>query len=269
MRKWFAGAVAVAAVLSLGTASAASAAVSTVYEQDFTTGTDGWHDSSDGWYGTISWNPATQTATVEGDADSAPFSRFDGYRDTWPGDWMAQIDVYLDPAWSTGTGFDYSVASDGTDGDHQRDFIFHAAVDAQGLWVDATNNSAFAPPSRPADAQPITTAGWYTLQHVFSDVDGVLAVTMNVLDPDGNTVYTTVRTNPADTIPDQVGGNRYAWFTYVNVPGGVEVDNQTLSLVYPDPGAKDDCKNGGFAAFGYDNQGQCVASTTAASGSGS
>ena len=124
-------AVAALFVFMIGVALAAPG-IQAVWNQGFEQDTSGWFDLNSGWYGDMtrvssgtngiasaagSWH-----AIASGDADSAPFSRFDGYRDTWPGTWTAEIDVYLDPSWAAGTGFDYSVAASGSDGGHQRDF---------------------------------------------------------------------------------------------------------------------------------------------------
>ena len=59
----------------------------------------------------------------------------------------ASVDVYLDTGWGAGKGFDYSVAANGTDGAHQRDFIFHVTKDTGTgqLLVGASNNAGFAP----------------------------------------------------------------------------------------------------------------------------
>jgi hypothetical protein len=167
-----------------------------------------------------------------------PFSRFDGYRDTWAGTWTAELDVYLDPAWSVGEGFDYSVAATGSDGNHQRDYIFHVGVHSDGrLLVNGSNNTDFYVNDyklvNDGDGTPyeVTTAGWYTLQHVFYETSGALAVDLNLLDPGGNVVFTTTRFNAADAIPAEVGGNRYAWFTHVTVEGGIAIDEH--QLFYP------------------------------------
>ena len=73
-------------------------------------------------------------------------------------------------------------------------------------------------------------AGWYTLQHVFYEDAGALAVDLNLLDASGTVVFTETRFTAADTIPAEVGGNRYAWFTFINVVDGVAVDDHQLSL---------------------------------------
>jgi hypothetical protein len=256
---------------TLGLAGSALASSHVLWDQDFTDNTDGWLDGTSGWSGSIVHNAADGTATVS-ETSTGPFSRFDGYRSEWPGDYVAEIDVYLDPAWETGTGFDYAVASSGSDGAHQRDFIFHVGVvEGVGLLVNGSNNADFTTnPSKLLNDNggayhTVTAAGWYTLQHVFRYDGGVLAVDLNLLDAGGNTLWTATRTNADDTIGEsgEVGGNRYAWFTHIEVPGGVEVDNHQLYLVVLAPESKEDCKNGGFADFGFDNQGQCIASVVA------
>ncbi|AXV04952.1 T1SS secreted agglutinin RTX [Euzebya pacifica] len=248
-----------AAMLVMGLATAA-AALGPLYVQDFSDDADGWNDSDDDWYGTVTHNPGTGTATFEGDEVSAPFSPFDGYRATWTAGWTAEIDVYLDPSWDAGEGFDYSVAATGTDGLHQRDFIFHVAKDASenALLVAGSNNTNFAvfEDLETRNHVEVTDAGWYTLQHVFRDHNGTLAVDLNLLDSNGTVLFTETRNTPADTIPGEVGGNRYGWFTVIDVDGGIKVDNHELFAA--DPENADDCKNGGWDGFGFRNQGQCI-----------
>ncbi len=204
---------------------------SLVWDQDFSAGTEGW-------FGGIIQN-VDGTATAQSD----DYSRFDGYRDVWPGTWTAEIDVYLDPAWPSGQGFDYSVAATGTDGNHQRDYIFHVGVVedygpiiGRALLVNGSNNTDFY--TNPyklvndngGNYYVVNTAGWYTLQHVFYDAGGYLAVDLNLLDANGVTLWTATRENVADTIPGEVGGNRYAWFTHIDVSDGIQVDNHQLYI---------------------------------------
>jgi hypothetical protein len=240
---------AVAATLTLALAGTASAS-HMIWQQDFTDGTTDWSaavtDDGDG------------TATAEDGA----FSRFGAYRSVWPGDNVAEIDVYLDPAWADGSGFDYAVAANGADGAHQRDFIFHAGVVAGELLVTADNNSygsdvnSFILTTK--SPITITDAGSYTLQHRFYDNGGILAVDMNVLDSGGDVLGTWTLSNAADAMAE-VGGNRYAWFIFVDVVGGLGIDNHELYLDGPhDPVTKDDCKNGGHVDFGFSEQGQCI-----------
>ena len=217
------------------------------WDQDFGTDVSGWFDDDDyPGYGFINWQ-SDSTALVEGklDADGkyyGPFSRFDGFRDVWPGTWYAEIDVYIDPEiFNLGEGFDYSVAATGADGSHQRDYIFHVTKDTSTgkLLVAGSNNTNFAPREdldTLANNHEVTTAGWYTFQHKFYDTGGFLAVDLNLLDSNGITLFTETRSDPSDTIPDEVGGNRYSWFTHVTVAGGIKVDNHQLyqfSASYP------------------------------------
>jgi len=232
--------------------------------QDFSENADGWLDSDDEWYGTITHNSAEETATVEGDEISAPFSRFDGFRDVWPGDYFAEIEVYLDPDdWSLGEGFDYTVASSGSDGRHQRDFIFHLTKDTstETLLVGGSNNTNFAPREdlENLNSYTVTEAGWYTLQHNFYNDNGQLAVDLNLYkNSTGDLLFTETRTNATDLIPDEVGGNAYSWFTVIAVEGGIEVDNHSLYRVLEEPETIENCQDGAFEAYGFRNQGQCI-----------
>jgi hypothetical protein len=208
------------------------------FYQGFHTDTNGWSDIDDSWYGQvtrvesgdngINSSMGNYHAIFEGDGSSAPFTRFEGYSSVWPGSWMAEVDVYLDPSWGTSQGFDYSVAASGSDGNHQRDFIFHVNHDASTgkLLVAGSNNTNFAPREdlESLNHYEVTVAGWYTLQHYFYDNGGVLAVDLNLLDADGNVLFTETRTDPSDVIATEIGGNRYGWFTFINVTGGIAVD---------------------------------------------
>jgi hypothetical protein len=137
-----------------------------VFSQGFETDTDGWLDSSDfAGYGDIvrvgsgtggiasfegSFHAVVTQSGPLGD-ESAPFTRFDGYRDTWPGTMTASAAIYLDTSWSAGEGFDYSVAANGSDNNHRRDFIFHVTSDTSSgsLLVGGSNNTNFDPPRGP------------------------------------------------------------------------------------------------------------------------
>jgi hypothetical protein len=118
---------------------------------------------------------ASSTGAFHGEAASGTFTRFNAYSAIWPGTYATEIDVYLDPSWAVGQGFDYSVASSNNSGRFLRDFIFHLALTpANGLRVYADNNTygggvpnAFI--LNQAGSVQITTAGWYKLQHIFYD----------------------------------------------------------------------------------------------------
>src|SRR3546814_1701704 len=58
---------------------------------------------------------------------------------------------------------------------------------------------------------------------------------MNLYDAAGNWLFTEVRESPADVIPTEVGGNRYGWFTGIDVPDGIAVDRTVLETVDTNP----------------------------------
>src|SRR5687767_11812452 len=105
--------------MSLTLIAPASAATFYLWQQDFTS------DTTD-WQGSVAHNTADGTAT----AGPGAFSRFGEYRSTFPGEYVAELDVYLDPSWTVGEGIEYTVASSrssSSGGGHLRDFVFHIA----------------------------------------------------------------------------------------------------------------------------------------------
>lgn len=248
------------------------------WDQDFSENTDGWFGS----IGTITHNSGTETASVQGESWDCPdyvqdrgivecyggaYSVFDGYRDEWPGDYIADIDIYLDPStddflddrW----GFDYIVASRESDESHLRDFVFHVGFVNGELLVNGSNNAdRYTNESKllndnDGNYYTVTEAGWYTLQHSFYDDDGNLAVDLNLFDDSGLLLWTATR-NTTDDIATTVGGNQYAWFSHVDAANGIEIDNHSLYQVSDAPTSKMDCKKGGYESFGFRNQGQCI-----------
>lgn len=232
-----------------------SASATTVFSQGFETDTSGWLDENDfAGFGTITRvasgtngiasfegvNHAVLTQTGPVGDESSPFTRFDGYRSAWPGKMTASAAVYLDLGWSAGEGFDYSVAANGSDGAHQRDFIFHVTKDTSTgkLLVGGSNNTNFNPREdlETINNYEVTTSGWYIFEQVFKDVGGILEVDLNLRDDLGSLLFTETRSNALDLIPLEVGGNRYGWFTNIDIAGGIEVDATSLTIV-PIPAA--------------------------------
>lgn len=204
-----------------------------LWDEGFESGTSGWYDADRDWYGDISVDGSGH-AIVNGDSSSAPMSRFGGYRDVWQGGWTAEVDVYLDPSWEDGAGFDYSVAANGTDNAHQRDYIFHVTKDSStgDLLVAGSTNTDFVPREDLEDRNHyvVTEAGWYTLQHEFYEENGALQVDLNLLDENGTVLFTeTLVPHAGDDLMDEIGGNRYGWFTTVTVPD-LAIDNHQLYL---------------------------------------
>jgi hypothetical protein len=228
------------------------ASASLLFDQGFESDTYGWLDYNSevtrvasGTGGIASAEGSSHHATlnnVEGTFNGA-FTAFGGYSDVWPNGFKTTQQVYLDPTWSSGTGFDWSVAVSGSDGAHQRDFIFHVAKDTStnSLLVGGSNNSNFSARQDldTLNSYAVTQAGWYTFEHIFSDMAGQLAVDMNLLDDGGSTLFTETRTNAGDLIPSVVGGNRYGWFTFNDIDG-LAIDNTRLetgtqSVSVPEP----------------------------------
>lgn len=241
-----------AAVFALcGTATAAE-----VFNQGFETDTAGWFDENNGWTGTVDrvssgtgvtsasggYHAQFKQTNVDGIGTSAGFTRFDGYRDTWNGPYQASAAIYLDTSWNAGEGFDYAVASSRSDGTHLRDFIFHVTMDTSSgeLLVGGSNNTNFNPREDldTLNSYAVTDSGWYTFEHSFFDNgDGTLAVALNLYDSSGSLVFTEIRNNSADVLSTVVGGNRYGWFTNIDIAGGINVDDVTLNVVPLPPAA--------------------------------
>lgn len=229
-----------------------SAMAGEVFNQGFESDTAGWFDSSNGWNGTITrvssgTNGITSAsgsyhATFEQGNDTGGFTRFDGYRDSWTGPYQASVDVYLDTSWADGEGFDYSVASSTSSNGHLRDFIFHVSKDTSSgeLLVGGSNNTNFEPRQDldTLNSAVISDSGWYTFEHSFYEAgDGSLAVALNLYNSMGTLLFTEVRNNAGDLVGSVAGGNRYGWFTNIDIAGGINVDNVTLNVVPLPPAA--------------------------------
>lgn len=214
------------------------------YHQGFEVDTSGWFDSDDAWHGQVTRVPSGTNgissasgsfhAEFTGNASSAPFTRFDGYRSNFGAGFVAEQTVYLDTSWAAGAGFDYTVAASNQSGNHLRDFIFHVTKDSSTgkLLVGGSNNTNFAPREdlESINSYEVTQSAWYTLQHVFRDQGGSLAVDLNLVDTNGDVLFTETRFNAGDLIDSIVGGNRYGWFTHIT---GVTVaaDDTTLTVI--------------------------------------
>lgn len=205
-----------------------------------TSGTDGITSRTGSAHGIIT-NLGTVN-DVHGDPSvggAATYTRFGGYSSSFGSGWTTSLDVYLDTSWTDGQGFDYSSAANGSDGLHQRDFIFNVGVVGGNLLVNASNNSDISyndyiiTNENGGNYHTIASTGWYTFEHVFNNDAGVLSVDLNLRDSGGNLLYSITRTNLADTIPGEVGGNRYGYFAYNNIDR-LAIDNTSL---VPAPGA--------------------------------
>ncbi|SJZ85141.1 beta strand repeat-containing protein [Consotaella salsifontis] len=178
-------------------------------------------------------------AILEESGGSGPFSKFDGYRLDLGGGLQTTMQVYLDPNWLPGQGFDVSLAANRQSGTFLRDYVIHVAADAstEQLLIGASNNSG-APLENleTMNHGVVTEAGWYTFQWgMYEGANGALEVAINVYDQDGGFVFSQVLNTPDDLVADLAGGNRYLWFTDINVDGGIGVDNITLTTLDTNP----------------------------------
>ena len=176
---------------------------------------------------------AVATQTDEAGGVTGPFTRFDGYSTDFGTGFSTQVKIYLDPTWNDGAGFDWSVAANGQDGNHQRDFIFHVTKDADTgtVLVGASNNTKFDPRNdlEENNHTSIDTAGWYTFEHNFyENAEGDLEVALSLYDDAGDWLFTEISSNTADDIAAEVGGNRYGWFTNIDVNDGIAIDSVLL-----------------------------------------
>ncbi len=188
-------------------------------------GTNGVNSASGSYHG-LTQNPVSGQTGV--------FSRIGGYTSSFGNGYRVRQSVYMDlndPAVTANTyGWDLSAASSRQTGGHLRDFIFHTASNSSGeILVAGSNNSN---PTRRNDLATInhytiTSSGWYTFEFVFRNNAGALAVDLNLLDAGGSVLWTETRYNPADLISTIVGGNRYLWFTFLEVEH-LAIDNTII-----------------------------------------
>lgn len=253
--------LAVAAVTALACAQMSQAAP--VYFEGFEAGwapnlPDNWQNNSGSIVQTASGtNGITSSAgAFHAVVTSGPFTRFGGYSSTFGGGFQALHDVYLDSRWNDNTGFEISVAANKQDGNHLRDFIWHVGKIGGNFYVNASNNtnSSFDSGKLLAGSNLGATAGWYTLENLFYNNGGVLAVDLNIYGG-GNLLQSFTLSNPGDLIASVVGGNRYGWITQNNVVGGVAIDNSALNAV-PEPGSLILLGLGAVSAFGLRRRNQ-------------
>jgi hypothetical protein len=218
-------------IAGFSSVAAAASPAKPNYTENYTkTGSGDWAPNGS----TLSWANGAVTAT-----GGSPFSYFGGTtqpgsatRMNWPTNgYIAQLDVYLDPtSMASGEGFDLDVASSKSDGTYGRDYIFHVGkTEAGEVLVSGSNNStdSYMDETALVGGVKIETAGWYTLQHVFYDKNGTLAVDLNVINAAGAKTWVTTLNTTSDTIATS-GGPRYEWLTFID--GTIKFDNQRLFL---------------------------------------
>lgn len=195
-------------------------------------GTGGVVSSSGGFHSTI-----TSAAT-----------RWGAYRAVFPAQgYTTSVDVYLDVDGGVpnDTRFDFTSAINNAAGSHRRDFVFNGGFYNDSDLTGTGNRFVFsgsngsgragAFPKNPARSPvAISTTGWYTLEHVFSDNgSGVLQAVLNL--KSGATVLGSwTLSDPSDVIGSTVGGNRYGWFSSNEFPS-LAIDNSGIEMDVPPP----------------------------------
>lgn len=222
---------------------AGTALVYAAFFQGFETDTAGWFNTTRVPTGTHLVVSKSGTSHAEfGDSDGGTsFTFWGGYSKTFPaGGYTTTVDVFLDISEPYGTAtplapypndtrFDWSSAISDPGCDHRRDFVFNAGFytdsDTTGAGprfvISASNNGgrANANPKNPGkDPVSIYVEGWYTLEHRFYAEGGQLFVDMTIKDELGVLVKTWTLTEPSDIIGTTVGGNRYGWFVFNELP---------------------------------------------------
>jgi hypothetical protein len=219
---------------------------------------DGISSATGGWHARLQLDP-TDANCVAGVADcSGPFTRWDSYESVFPtGGYKTSVDVYLDTSFAANHPdyrFDWDSAINDSTGHFLQDYVFNAGTTplaypgGPGFVVNASTNAgrsnAFPENTCPGPGTAggdafgngcrtpvlITTSGWYTFQHTFTDVGGFLDVNFKVLDSSGATVPGadwTIFTDNSFSVAPGVGGHRYGWFAnqeFQDLP----IDNSSL-----------------------------------------
>ncbi|HMN42290.1 MAG TPA: GC-type dockerin domain-anchored protein [Phycisphaerales bacterium] len=192
-------------------------------------GTNGIASASGGFHGNL--------LTTARPSNNAPFTRLGGYGSAFGEGFVVSTDIYIDMADPAIAQNRYTIeltsAASRQDGNHLRDFVFHIQ-NASGTEIRiAGDNNAYG--ARRNDFNTaytnyasITASGWYTLRWTFRDNgSGALACDMQALTSGGSLLFTETRSTPADIIATIVGGNRYMWFTFIDLTN-LAIDNTSV-----------------------------------------
>ncbi|NIR92710.1 MAG: hypothetical protein GWO08_03300 [Gammaproteobacteria bacterium] len=217
-------------LVALLTIPALAGGVNPARLQGFEHNTDGWFGSETpgvlGWCGTITrmtrGNGPVDPSAGSGYAvlengncndfwasifpTSAPYGIHEGaYTDSWPHTgYVAEIDVYLDPSWGAGAGFNLFASTQYLDG--FRYFLMPVSVVGDMVMVSGHG---------------VGEAGWYTFRTRFQDEGGYLAVDFELVNngkvlysmPLETTVFSVVPTSSL-AVSDSAPG--YFWFDSIS-----------------------------------------------------
>lgn len=188
---------------------------------------DGVPSAAGHYHARISGDPCDHTPSTN---CYSVFTRWGGYSSTFPeGGYKTQADIYLDVAWSASHPdyrFDWDSSINDNTGAFLQDYVFNAGTNpaGAGFFVNASTNAtrsgAFPENPCPSPSTPpnacrtpvlITTSGWYTFRHTFTNEAGFLRVDFDIISvaTGAPVAHWTIRPGHAMS---GVGGNRYGWF---------------------------------------------------------
>jgi len=173
---------------------------------------------------------------------SGPYTQWGGYSSQFPAaGYITRLDIYLDVAYAQAnvdTRFDWASAINDNTGNHRRDFVFNVGTDPLGFVMTASTNSTRcgAFPANPGQAPVvhISTSDWYTFEHTFKDVGGVLVVEMRVIRKSTASLMGMWTRSVATDLISGIGGNRYGWVVN-NEFLDLAIDNSERTGVVPSP----------------------------------
>ena len=207
--------------------------VKTVFSTDFADGNDGIF----GVYGTVTDGEGTVTLNKAADRETGPSTYFGSADKNTP--WTEKglavsMKIRIDgTSLETGKGFNWTVSLNNTSKTYLTERSLYFRKYDSGMRVgyidngssDLLNASATAESN---DKSAALADGWYTVEFRYYVEDSNVALTISVLDADGEEVFTAegnVQDHEAAAVPSAgVGGLRYGWMSWMNA-AGVEVDD--------------------------------------------
>lgn len=210
------------------------------WHQGFEKNTDGWSGSAipgpEGWCGEITRyergsgpvdpsigygyalvenGPCNEYWQANGWPASAPYAPFGGYSESWPqSGFVSEIDIYLDPGWADGTSFNYFVSFRILDENTFRYTQFPVEKSGGALMVAG---------------HQVGEAGWYTFRARFREVDGHLAVDLELIQ-NGSVLFSQPVTATAFYLADPSSfevsnvGTGYSWFDSISEGLALPID---------------------------------------------
>ncbi|NBC67046.1 MAG: hypothetical protein GVY07_15490, partial [Bacteroidetes bacterium] len=109
---------------------------------------------------------------------------------------------------------------------HSGYFVFEVSADNStgSLLVGTSNQTIFSTPQDLESGKhfEVNEAGWYTFRHEFFNNGGNMAVHMQIL-RNSSVVFEEKHTT-SFSITEEVGGNEYAWFTFISDELNLPID---------------------------------------------